>query len=99
ARGLGVAAFETAVAWSNLESLHGEVGRALAETATQTLDAGGRPAVFCHLSHCYPEGACLYFTAIFPRAGNAMQQWRAIKRAATEAILANGGSLSHHHGV
>jgi alkyldihydroxyacetonephosphate synthase len=99
ARGLGVDTFETAVAWSNLEALHAEVGRALAENAARTLDQGGRPAVFCHLSHCYPEGACLYFTAIFPRAGNAMQQWRTIKRAATEAILANGGSLSHHHGV
>ncbi len=34
----------------------------------QTLDGKGRAVVFCHLSHSYPEGACLYFTAIFPRS-------------------------------
>jgi len=27
------------------------------------------------------------------------EQWRTIKRQTTEAILAAGGTLSHHHGV
>ena len=99
ARGLGVDTFETAVPWSSLELLHAEVSRVLAEGVAETLDGKGRAVVFCHLSHSYPEGACLYFTAIFPRSGQPLSQWRAIKRAATETILANGGSLSHHHGV
>jgi alkyldihydroxyacetonephosphate synthase len=54
----------------------------------------------CHLSHSYRDGASLYFTCIFPRAlGDEFAQWRAIKNAATNAIMENGGTLSHHHGV
>ena len=54
----------------------------------------------CHISHSYRDGASLYFTYIFPRALDGdIAQWRAIKKAATDAIMANGGTLSHHHGV
>jgi len=53
-----------------------------------------------HLSHSYLDGACLYFTILYPiDAGRDLEQWAAIKREATEAILAAGGTLSHHHGV
>lgn len=53
-----------------------------------------------HLSHSYPDGACLYFTALWPLdTGREIAQWTAIKHATTEAILAAGGTLSHHHGV
>jgi alkyldihydroxyacetonephosphate synthase len=79
--------------------LHSEVGRAIAEAATARLDGQALPMVLCHLSHAYVEGASLYFTAIFPRAADALDQWRAIKRAAMQAIVANGGSISHHHGL
>jgi alkyldihydroxyacetonephosphate synthase len=99
ARGLGVDTFETAVPWVELEGLHKAVSDAIARAARDTLDGEGRAVVFCHLSHSYTEGACLYFTAIFPRTRNAITQWRAIKEAATEAMLSNGGTVSHHHGV
>jgi alkyldihydroxyacetonephosphate synthase len=53
-----------------------------------------------HLSHSYLDGACLYFTVLYPvEAGREIEQWRAIKRDATEAIIAAGGTISHHHGV
>jgi alkyldihydroxyacetonephosphate synthase len=67
--------------------------------ADTTLDGEGRAVVMCHLSHAYLEGACLYFTAIFPRSADALDQWRTIKRAAMKAIVANGGTVSHHHGL
>jgi alkyldihydroxyacetonephosphate synthase len=98
-RGLGVDTFETATAWSNLELLHAEVSRAIADAAAATLDGKGRAVVMCHLSHAYAEGACLYFTAIFPRGADALDQWRTIKRAAMKAIVASGGTVSHHHGL
>ena len=61
---------------------------------------GAKGAVMCHISHSYPEGASLYFTYIFPRAlDGEIAQWRAIKTAASDAIVANGGTISHHHGV
>jgi len=55
----------------------------------------------CHISHSYPDGASLYFTYIFPRAlnGSDITQWHAIKQVASDAIVANGGTISHHHGV
>jgi alkyldihydroxyacetonephosphate synthase len=53
-----------------------------------------------HLSHSYVDGACLYFTFLYPLdAGSALAQWQELKREATEAVLAAGGTLSHHHGV
>ena len=98
-RGLGVDTFETATAWSNLELLHAEIGRAISGAATATLDGQARSMVLCHLSHAYVEGASLYFTVIFPPAADPLGQWRAIKRASMQAIVANGGSISHHHGL
>ena len=57
------------------------------------------------LAHALPkavtrDGASLYITALFPRAlDDEIGQWRAIKSAAMETILAHGGTISHHHGV
>jgi alkyldihydroxyacetonephosphate synthase len=95
----GVAAdtMETSLEWSRLEAGHGSIVRALREAALA--HAGGGLAM-AHLSHGYLDGACLYFTVIYPiDAARDVEQWSAIKRDATEAILAAGGTLSHHHGV
>jgi alkyldihydroxyacetonephosphate synthase len=84
-----VETLETATSWSNLAALHDAVHAALAGTL-----AG------CHVSHLYPTGASLYFT-VFARRDDAdpAGQWRALKDAATEAIVATGGALTHHHAV
>jgi alkyldihydroxyacetonephosphate synthase len=100
AQGIGVDTYETVVAWSKLPDLHRSVSAAIAADASTTLGAGqGRPAVFCHLSHSYPDAACLYFTALFARAADPYAQWLAVKRATTDAIVAGGGAPSHHHGL
>jgi len=53
-----------------------------------------------HLSHSYPDGACLYFTfAARPPAEDRDATYRNLWDAGTRAALANGASLSHHHGV
>jgi alkyldihydroxyacetonephosphate synthase len=53
-----------------------------------------------HLSHSYPDGACLYFTILYPLdLADSLAQWQAIKREATRAVLDAGGTLSHHHGI
>ena len=42
----------------------------------------------------------LYFTFVFPRQlDREVEQWQAIKRAASDVLLMNGGTISHHHGV
>ena len=63
--------------------------------------AQGAPGiVICHVSHVYRDGASLYFTFLSRgRAGEEIEQWRAVKTAASEAIVAAGGTITHHHAV
>jgi alkyldihydroxyacetonephosphate synthase len=54
----------------------------------------------CHLSHAYGDGASLYFTFLARRRPRAeLEQWRAVKSAACEAIVAEEGTITHHHAV
>ena len=58
------------------------------------------PLVGCHVSHVYPSGASLYFTVLARQDGaDPAGQWRAAKRAATDAVVAAGGTLTHHHAI
>jgi alkyldihydroxyacetonephosphate synthase len=100
-RGVGVDTLETAASWSKIDALASAVRTALDTAIRETAPRpGAHGIVMCHISHSYPDGASLYFTYIFPRAlGAEIAQWRAIKKAATDAVVANGGTLSHHHGV
>ena len=100
-RGLGVDTLETATSWSKIDALCTAVRSALDTAMRETAPRpGAHGVVMSHISHAYPDGASLYFTYIFPRdlAGD-IAQWQAIKKAASDAIVANGGTISHHHGV
>jgi alkyldihydroxyacetonephosphate synthase len=95
--GAMVETLETSHTWSRLSELHGTVARAIRDS----LAAQGTPGlVFCHLSHAYADGGSLYFTFISrARQGEEVEQWRAVKRAASDAIVATGGTITHHHAV
>ncbi len=95
--GAMVETLETSHTWSRLGELHAAVGAAIGDS----LAGQGTPGlVFCHLSHAYADGASLYFTFICrAKRGEEIQQWQAAKRAASEAIVANGGTITHHHAV
>jgi alkyldihydroxyacetonephosphate synthase len=89
--------FETAVTWDGFEALHSAVVEAT-ERALQDTCGGGR--VTCRFTHVYPDGPAPYFTVLAPaRRGSELEQWDAIKVAASEAILAGGGTITHHHAV
>jgi alkyldihydroxyacetonephosphate synthase len=92
-----VETLETSHTWSRLGALHAAVGTAIREA----LAAQGTPGlVFCHLSHAYADGASLYFTYIArAREGEEVEQWRRVKQAASEAIVAAGATITHHHAV
>ncbi|MBB1050211.1 FAD-binding oxidoreductase, partial [Dietzia sp. CW19] len=92
-----VETLETATDWSNLTALRDAVAGAL----TTSLEASGTPAlVMCHISHVYPTGASLYFTVVAGQRGeDPVAQWTRAKRAASEAIVATGGTITHHHAV
>jgi alkyldihydroxyacetonephosphate synthase len=87
-RGVLVETLETATSWSNLERVYEAVRGALAGTLCS-----------CHVSHLYPTGASLYFTALARQDADPAAQWRTLKAAATDAIVAAGGTITHHHAV
>jgi alkyldihydroxyacetonephosphate synthase len=95
--GAMVETLETSHTWRRLSELHAAVGTAIRDS----LAAQGTPGlVFCHLSHAYADGASLYFTFISrAREGAEIEQWRQVKKAASEAIVATGGTITHHHAV
>jgi alkyldihydroxyacetonephosphate synthase len=95
--GVMVETLETACQWSELPGVH----RTVAAAIEQALRGCGTPGmVMCHVSHVYESGASLYFTLIArQREGDELGQWLAVKRAAGDAILAGGGTITHHHGV
>ena len=86
--------FETAITWDRFDAFHEAVDGA-------TRAAVRRAArVTCRITHAYPDGAAPYFTVLAPaRRGEEVEQWDAIKRAAADAILAGGGTITHHHAV
>jgi alkyldihydroxyacetonephosphate synthase len=86
--------FESAITWDRLD---GFVEQAIAATRAALGPAG---LVTVRLTHAYPDGAAPYFTVIAPaRRGEEEEQWHAIKTAAADAILAAGGTITHHHAV
>jgi alkyldihydroxyacetonephosphate synthase len=91
-----VETLETVAFWSKLPALYAAVGDAIRSTLTEV---GTPPLVMCHISHAYPSGASLYFTVACAQAEDPVSQWLTAKAAASEAILAAGGSITHHHGV
>jgi alkyldihydroxyacetonephosphate synthase len=95
-RGVLVDTLETATSWSDLGKLHDAVREAL----RAALEGRGMPPlVMCHVSHLYPSGASLYFTFLARQEEDALAQWQAAKTAASETIVAGGGTITHHHGV
>ena len=87
---------ETAAFWSRIPALYAAVRDALTTTLT---GAGTPPLVMCHISHVYENGASLYFTVVSAQGDDPVAHWTRAKHAANEAILAAGGTITHHHGV
>jgi alkyldihydroxyacetonephosphate synthase len=90
--------FESAITWDRLEAFHGAV---TAATEQAIREATGQPGlVTCRFTHVYPDGPAPYFSFhALGRQGALMEAWRHIKRAASEAIIAGGGTITHHHAV
>ena len=95
--GMLVDTLETVTVWSNVERLYRNVRKAILDAMRE---AGTPGMVAAHLSHLYPQGSSLYFILLCAQQpGREFEQWNLIKSRATDAILENGGALSHHHGI
>jgi alkyldihydroxyacetonephosphate synthase len=82
---------EVAAPWSRLGELYRAVREAL----------GKHVFVMAHLSHAYPDGCSIYFTFAGSAPSPAAMEsiYDATWRAAMDAAISSGGTLSHHHGV
>jgi alkyldihydroxyacetonephosphate synthase len=90
--------FETAITWERFEALHDAVKAA---TERAILEATGRKGeVTCRFTHVYPDGPAPYFSFHgLGRHGALLEQWQAIKDAASDALIEAGGTITHHHAV
>ena len=89
--------FETACTWDRFAVLHAAVTKAV-DAAMKEACGGG--ILTCRFTHVYPDGPAPYYTFVAPgRPGVELEQWAKIKAAASDALIANGGTITHHHAV
>jgi alkyldihydroxyacetonephosphate synthase len=92
-RGFVVDTMEVSGPWRALPEIYAQTTQAI-RAVEHTIVASA------HQSHSYTDGACLYFTfAGKPPEAERESFYRAVWDAGQRAVLAAGGSLSHHHGV
>jgi len=91
--GVLVETLETATFWSNVDRLKADVTSAL------MAELGEKTIVLCHISHVYETGCSLYFTVAAPEAEDPIDQWLAAKAKASDAMIAAGATITHHHAV
>lgn len=97
--GYGVDTLETATTWGNVSAMVDAIENAL-HHALAPFDE--RVHAFTHLSHFYRSGCSVYTTFLFRLAdspGETLARWQAMKDAASQAIVALHGTISHQHGV
>jgi alkyldihydroxyacetonephosphate synthase len=97
--GYALDTIETALPWDKI--LHGR--KAILDTLQNTLeDENETVLVFSHISHVYTNGGSLYITYLYRRAEDPRQtlaRWQKLKTAASQEIMAQGGTITHQHGV
>jgi alkyldihydroxyacetonephosphate synthase len=97
--GYAIDTVETAVDWPRVEIMM----QAVEAAATVALGQYGEKVhTYTHLSHLYAQGASVYTTFVYRLAGDYesdLARWKSLKKAASMAIVENGGTISHQHGV
>jgi alkyldihydroxyacetonephosphate synthase len=89
--------FETAITWERFEAFHAAV---LARVSDSVREVCGAGSITCRFTHVYPDGPAPYYTILAPaRRGAELEQWAEIKRAASDAVIDAGGTITHHHAV
>jgi len=94
--------FESAITWDRFEDFY--TGVKADVTAAIARATGQKTQISCRLTHLYPDGPAPYFTlaargSADGSVASALAAWREIKLAANEAVIAHGGTITHHHAV
>jgi alkyldihydroxyacetonephosphate synthase len=98
-QGYALDTVETAVPWSAVLPTARAVKAAIQDGLAED---GERVLAFAHLSHVYLDGASIYVTLLYRRGTTpeeTLSRWATLKGAASRAIVAHGGTISHQHGV
>ena len=97
--GFAVDTMETACDWPRVTPMM----QAMEHAGRSALAGHGeRCHAYTHLSHVYPQGSSVYSTFVFrigPDFDGAWARWQSLKAAVSEAIVREGGTISHQHGV
>jgi alkyldihydroxyacetonephosphate synthase len=89
--------FETSITWERFDPFHAAVLGAAREAVAEVC---GQGSVNCRFTHVYPDGPAPYYTILAPaRKGGQIEQWGEIKAACSDAVIAQGGTITHHHSV
>ncbi len=97
--GLGMVGdtFETSITWDRWPDFD-EAVRMKVNAALRRVCGGG--TLSCRFTHVYPDGPAPYYTfSGLGTAGGELEQWAEIKKAAGDAVIENGGTITHHHAV
>lgn len=97
--GYAIDTLETATTWAKVPETLAAIETAIREGLGEE---GERVHVFSHLSHTYASGCSIYVMFLFRMAAThaeTLARWRKLKTAASQAIVANGATISHQHGV
>ncbi len=90
--------FETAITWDKFEPFHVAVRKATEDALIEATGAKG--TVSTRFTHVYPDGPAVYYTFnVRGDPGRLIEQWRHIKTRASDALIAAGGTITHHHAV
>lgn len=90
--------FETAITWDKFQNFHQSVESATKQAIEEVTGVTG--IVTCRFTHAYPDGAAPYYTfQAKGRHGALLEQWSYIKERASDAVIENGGTITHHHAV
>jgi alkyldihydroxyacetonephosphate synthase len=98
-KGYAVDTIETATDWKNVDRMVNAIESSLSRALGGESE---RIHVFTHLSHLYPQGSSIYTSYLFRNGKtyeHTFERWSRLKAAVSEAIITNGGTISHQHGV
>ena len=96
-RGVIAETFETACTWDGFDALHHAVTEAAKAAIERVCGAG---VVTCRFTHVYPDGPAPYYGVYAGGRWDSLDaQWDEIKAAVSEAIVATGGTITHHHAI
>lgn len=98
ARGIICETFETAITWDRFKDFHTNIKDAVQQAIREVTGHNG--FVTCRFTHVYPDGPAPYFTLLaMSDKPRMLEQYHAIRKAAGDAVIRHGGTITHHHAV